>query len=170
MFYGCRCRRHFVSFYLQSMINFTVVLHNAVARKCYFTIQSNTFTVDIDGFQTDWHLICTLNALMLLKEWTMLLSISKLPLNEQRYHLQFYQAHSITTLLLMPGNASIIVPIVENWNAFIIICSILIFMFYYKCDSFCMTFTPCNPCRYIDQSLSYSMITYDTCGLLHFVA
>ena len=53
MFYGCRCRRHFVSFYLQSMINFTVVLHNAVARKRYFKIQSNTFTVDIDGFQTD---------------------------------------------------------------------------------------------------------------------
>ena len=150
MFYGCRCRRHFVSFYLQSMINFTVVLHNAVARKRYFKIQSNTFTVDIDGFQTDWQLICTSNALMLLKEWTMSLSISKLPLNEQRYHLQFYQAHSLTTLLLMPWNATIIVPIVENWNALIIICGIQIFTFYYKCDSFCMTFTPWNPCRYFD--------------------
>ena len=56
MFYGCRCRccrRHFVSFYLQSMIEFTVVLHSSLARKRYFTIQSNTFTVDIDGFQTD---------------------------------------------------------------------------------------------------------------------
>ena len=57
MFYGCRCRcrccrRHFVSFYLQSMIEFTVVLHSSLARKRYFTIQSNTFTVDIDGFQT----------------------------------------------------------------------------------------------------------------------
>ena len=47
------CCRHFVSFYLQSMIEFTVVLRNAVARKRYLTIQSNTFTVDIDGFQTD---------------------------------------------------------------------------------------------------------------------
>ena len=54
MFYGCRCcRRHFVSFYLQSMIEFTVILHNSVARKRYLTIQSATFTVDIDGFQTD---------------------------------------------------------------------------------------------------------------------
>ena len=57
----------FVSFYLQSMIELTVVFHNAVARKRYLTIQSNTFTVDIDGFQTDWHLICTLNAFMMLK-------------------------------------------------------------------------------------------------------
>ena len=53
MFYGCRCRRHFVSFYSQSMIEFTVALHNAAARKHYLTIQSDTFTVDIDGFQTD---------------------------------------------------------------------------------------------------------------------
>jgi hypothetical protein len=55
MFHGCRrrCRRHFASFYLQSMIEFTVALHNAVARKFYLTMQSATFTVDIDGFQTD---------------------------------------------------------------------------------------------------------------------
>ena len=72
MFYGCRCRRrHFVSFYLQSMIEFTVALDNVVARKRYLTMQSATFTVDIDGFQTDRQLICTSNALMLLKELTM---------------------------------------------------------------------------------------------------
>ena len=52
MFYGCR-RRPFVSFYSQAMIDFTVTLHNAVSRKSYLSIQSNTFTVGIDGFQTD---------------------------------------------------------------------------------------------------------------------
>ena len=52
MFYGC-CRRHFVSFYSQSMIDFKLALHYAVARKQYLTIQSNTFSVDIDRFQTD---------------------------------------------------------------------------------------------------------------------
>ena len=35
------------------MIELTVVLHNAVARKRYLTIQSNTFTVDIGGFQAE---------------------------------------------------------------------------------------------------------------------
>ena len=50
------CCRNFVSFYSQSMIEFTFTftLHNAVARESYLTIQSATFTVDIDGFQTDW--------------------------------------------------------------------------------------------------------------------
>ena len=40
MFYGCRrrCRRHFELFTLQSMIEFTVALHNAVARKPHMTI------------------------------------------------------------------------------------------------------------------------------------
>ena len=53
MFYGChrRCRHHFASFYSQSMIEFTVSLCNAVARKSYLTIQSDTFTVDIDEFK-----------------------------------------------------------------------------------------------------------------------
>ena len=49
----CRCRRHFASFYSQSMIEFTVTLHNAVARKRYLSIQRNAFTVDIDRCQTD---------------------------------------------------------------------------------------------------------------------
>ena len=55
MCYGCRrrCRRHFASFYSESMIEFTVTFHNAVARKSYLSIQSATFTVVIDGFQTD---------------------------------------------------------------------------------------------------------------------
>ena len=44
---------HFVSFYSASMIEFTVTLQSAVARKHYLTIQSNTFTVDINRFQTD---------------------------------------------------------------------------------------------------------------------
>ena len=67
------CCRNFVSFYSQSMIEFTFTftLHNAVARESYLTIQSATFTVDIDGFQTDWQLICMSNALILLKELTM---------------------------------------------------------------------------------------------------
>ena len=57
MFYVC-CRRQFVSFYLQSMIELTVALHYAVARKPYMTIKkcclycryrwiSNRFTVDM---------------------------------------------------------------------------------------------------------------------------
>ena len=50
---SCRCRRHFVSFYSQSMIDFTVTLHNAVARKSYLSIQSAAFTVDNDRCQTD---------------------------------------------------------------------------------------------------------------------
>ena len=35
------------------MIEFTVTLRNTVAKKCYLTTQSGTFTVYIDGFQTD---------------------------------------------------------------------------------------------------------------------
>jgi hypothetical protein len=54
MFYGYRRRRrHFVSYCSQSMIEFTLALHNTVARKRYLTIKSDTCTVDIDGFQTD---------------------------------------------------------------------------------------------------------------------
>jgi hypothetical protein len=57
MFHSCRRRRrrrsHFVSFYSQSMIEFTVTLHNAVARKRYYIIHSASFTVDLDGFQGD---------------------------------------------------------------------------------------------------------------------
>ena len=131
MFHSCRHRRsHFVSFYSQSMIEFTVTLHNAVTRKHYFIIHSATFTVDIDGIQVDWQLICTLNTLKLLKELTISIFIFKLGFNAQRYHMQLYWAHSIATLLMMPGNASIIVRIVENWNAFIIIHVILDFIHY----------------------------------------
>ena len=52
-----KCRRnkiencHIIS--QQSLIEFKLALHNAVARKRYLTIQRATFTVDIDGFQTD---------------------------------------------------------------------------------------------------------------------
>ena len=54
MLYGCRFHRcHFVSFNSQSMIEFTLALYSAVARKSYLTIQSNTYTVDRDEFQTD---------------------------------------------------------------------------------------------------------------------
>ena len=54
MFYGCRCCRcHFELLTLQSMIEFTDALHNAVARKPYITTKRAVFTVDIDGFQTD---------------------------------------------------------------------------------------------------------------------
>jgi hypothetical protein len=49
-------------------------------------------------------------------------------------------------------------------------CNFRFFTFCYKSDSICKTFTPCNPCRYFDTPLSYSLITYDTCGLLHFEA
>ena len=42
----------------------------------------------------------------------------------------------------MTGKASIIVRIVENWNAFIILHVILdFFTFYYKRDSICKAFT-----------------------------
>ena len=37
----------------QILIEFTVTLHNAVARKRYQSKQSNAFTVDKDGCQTD---------------------------------------------------------------------------------------------------------------------
>jgi hypothetical protein len=59
MFYGCRrCRRHFELFTLQSMIEFTIALHNAIARKPHMTIKkgylycrysriSNRLTVDM---------------------------------------------------------------------------------------------------------------------------
>ena len=60
MFYGCRRRRrrrHFASFYSQSMIEFKLALHNAVARTSYLTIQRATFIADIVGFQTDRQLI-----------------------------------------------------------------------------------------------------------------
>ena len=48
------------------MIDFTVTLHNAVARKCYLIIQSVTFTVDLDSFQmeltVDMHIECICDA------------------------------------------------------------------------------------------------------------
>ena len=62
MFYGCRHRchycHHFASFYSQSIIAFTVTLHNAVARMSHMTIKkaclycryrgiSNRLTVDM---------------------------------------------------------------------------------------------------------------------------
>ena len=49
MFYGCHC--HFVSFNSQSMIEFTVILHNGVARKHYLRVHNVTFIVGIDGFK-----------------------------------------------------------------------------------------------------------------------
>ena len=62
----------FVSFYSESMIEFTVALHkNTIVRKRYLIIHSATFNLDICGFQTDWQLICMSNALMLLKPLTM---------------------------------------------------------------------------------------------------
>ena len=47
------CYHQVVSLYSQTMIEFTVTLHNTEARKCYLTICSATFTVDKDGFQMD---------------------------------------------------------------------------------------------------------------------
>ena len=85
----------------------------------------------------------------------------KLPLNEQRYHLQLYWAHSITTLLLMPGNASIIVHIVENWNAFIIIHVILDCLHLItKATLSVRSSQTYNPCIYVDTPLPYSLITH----------
>jgi hypothetical protein len=57
------------------MIEFTVTLHNAVARNCYLTIQSASFTVGVDRFQTDSQLICTSNLFMVLKALAMSFSI-----------------------------------------------------------------------------------------------
>jgi hypothetical protein len=129
MFYGCHSPRcHFVSFYSQSMIEFTVALHNTVARKRFLAIHSATFTVDIVGFQTDWQLICMSNAKILLKVFIMSLSIFKLHFNAQRYHMQLYWVQSIATFLMMPENASIIACIVEIWNAFIILQVLLDFL------------------------------------------
>ena len=54
MFYGCRRRRrrrHFASFYSQSMIEFKLAFYNAVARTRYLTIQRATFIADIVGFK-----------------------------------------------------------------------------------------------------------------------
>ena len=51
MFYGCRC--HLYHFIHNQMIEFTVTLSNTEARKRYLTIQSATFSVDIDGLQMD---------------------------------------------------------------------------------------------------------------------
>ena len=65
MFYGCRC--HLYHFIHNQMIEFTVTLSNTEARKRYLTIQSATFSVDIDGLQMDWLLISMPSKLMLLK-------------------------------------------------------------------------------------------------------
>ena len=84
----------------------------------------------------------------------------KLPLNEQRYHLQLYRAHSIATLLLMPGNASINVCIVENWNSFIILHVILdILHFTINATLSVRPSQTYNPSIYIDVPLPYSLIT-----------
>jgi hypothetical protein len=124
------------------------------------TIQSAIFAVDIDGLQTGWQLICTSNKLMLLKVLTMSFSIFKLHFNEQRYHLEPYWAYSIAILLLMTGNASIIVHIAENWNPLIILQVILDFL------RFTTNTTPSvrpsqtyNPCVYVDVPLPFSLMT-----------
>jgi hypothetical protein len=126
MFYDCPC--HFVSFHSQSRIEFTVTLHNAVAKNCYTTTWSATLSEDIDRFQIDWQVIGTLNVLMLMKALTLSIPIFQLCFNEWRYHLQLYWAHSMSIFLQMPKNVSIIVCIVENWGAFIIIHVILDFL------------------------------------------
>ena len=91
MFYGCHRRhRHFVSFYSQSMIEFTDTLHNAVARKLYMAIKkcclycryrriSNRLTVDmhiksIDSPESIDNVIIYILATC----------------HEQMYHLQLY--------------------------------------------------------------------------------
>jgi hypothetical protein len=92
MFYGCRhCRRrHFASFYLQSMIEFTVALHNAVARKPYMTIIkcylycryrriSNKLTVDMH--------LKSIGAPEIIDN-VIINILAKCP--EQMYHLQLY--------------------------------------------------------------------------------
>lgn len=56
----------FLSFYSQSIIEFIVKLHNAVARNCYKTRCSAALTEDVNGFQLEWQVISLLNAMMIL--------------------------------------------------------------------------------------------------------
>ena len=150
------------------MIGLTVTLSNAVARNCYLTIWITPFKVDVGRFQMDWQLICTLNELILLKAWILQLSIAKLPFNEQRYHLQLYWAYSISSLLLIPENASIIVCIVESWISFVVIPTIL--DFFHFTTKVASSVSPSQHVVHVDfdMPLSYSLMTYNTCGLLHF--
>ena len=110
------------------MIEFTVILHNAVARKNYLTIQSNAFTVDIDGFQTDWQLKCMPNVLMQLKELTMSFSILKLHFNEQK--VSFVTLLSTFYNYFTSGDRKCINYCIHcrNWNTFIIFNVILDFL------------------------------------------
>ena len=110
------------------MIEFTVPLHNVVARKQYMIIImfclycryrriSNRLTVDMH-----------IKSIGSPESIDNVIIYILATCHEQMYHLQLYWAHSLATLLQMPRNASIIVCIVETWNAFIIIHLILDFL------------------------------------------
>ena len=110
------------------MIEFTLTLHNAVARKPFMIIKkcylycrywwiSNRLTVDMH--------IKSINSPESINNVIIFILAM---CHEQMYHLQLYWAHSIATFLLMPSNASIIVLMVDTWNAFILIHLILDFL------------------------------------------
>ena len=142
MSYACCC--HFVSFYSQSMIEITVTLHNAVARKRYLTIQSNTFTVDIDGFQTDWHLICMSNALMLNAQ-SIIDNVNTYIEATLQWTKVSYATLLITFYCYFASDAWKCINYCTHCRKLKGIhyysCNFRLFTLYYKSDSICKTFT-----------------------------
>ena len=142
------------------MIEFTVPLHNVVARKQYMIIIkfclycryrriSNRLTVDMH--------IKSIDSPESIDNVIIYILVT---CHEQMYHLQLYWAHSIATLLWMPRNATMIVCMVETWNAFIVH---LILDFLHLTTKTTPSVRPSqHPIHediYVDTPLPYSLIT-----------
>ena len=163
MFYGCRrcyCRCHFASFYLQSMIEFTVALHNAVARKPHMTIKkgclycrysriSNRSTVDIHVQSID--------------------SPESID-NVIIYILATLQWAKISFATLLSTFCFYFTSDAQKCINYCMHCRNLIFIHFYSFnfrlfifdhlgDSICKTIKAYNPCIYADTPLPYSLIT-----------
>ena len=163
MFYGCRrcyCRCHFASFTLQSMIEFTVALHNAVARKPHMTIKkgclycryswiSNRLTVDmhvecIDSPESIDNVIIYILAML---QWA---KISFATLLSTFYFYFTSDARKCINYCMHCRNLICIHYYSFNFRLFI---------FDHKGDSICKTIKAYNPCIYVDTPLPYSLIT-----------
>ena len=165
MFYGCRrcycrCRCHFASFYLQSMIEFTVALHNAVARKPHMTIKkgclyyrysriSNRSTVDIhvqsiDSPESIDNVIIYILATL---QW------AKVSLATVLSTFYFYCTSDARKCIHYCMHCRKLICI--HYYSF----NFRLFIFDHKSDSICKTIKAYNPCIYADKPLPYSLIT-----------
>ena len=118
--------------------------------KAIFDNTSATFTVDIDRFQMDWQLICTLKLLWCWKHWQChYIYIKATP---QQTKVSFETVLS-TFYSYFAYDAWKFINYCKHCRKLKCIhyysCHFRLFMFYYKSNSICKTITACNTCIYI---------------------